>query len=60
MVDIAKLIKVITGYTKNGEPKVGGYRVTLQKTEVEKTCKIQQDDDLIIEYELNKIIITKK
>ena len=51
--------QTVTQFKKNGESSTKGYRIALQKTEVE-NAGFKADDDLEIEYKKEKIVITKK
>lgn len=51
--------QAVTQFNKDGSKSVKGYRIALQKTEVEKSG-FASTDELEIEYKKEKIIITKK
>lgn len=51
--------QLITQFKQNGEKSIKGYRVSFQKTEIEK-AGFKPTDELEIEYKKEKIIITKK
>lgn len=46
-------------YTSTGEAKVNCYRIMLTKEQI-KASEINEDDDLEIKTEKNKIVIEKK
>lgn len=51
--------QTVTQFKQNGEKSIKGYRIALQKTEVE-SAGFKATDELEIEYKKEKIIITKK
>ncbi len=51
--------QTVTQFKKDGKKSVKGYRIALQKTEVE-NAGFKADDELEIEYKKEKIVITKK
>ena len=51
--------QLITQFKQNGEKSIKGYRVSFQKTEIEK-AGFKPTDELEIEYKKETIIITKK
>ena len=54
------ILNALTTQRKDGEKVIKAYRVTLQKSKVENISKLKKNDELIIEYKKNKIIIRKK